>query len=743
MRITVNPMFLPRKCMQPEVTKQRRRRSGKLRIAVVAILFGLTVVMLLVIAFVSWRSRDGLNRAQERVRELGRIDFQISEVRRVVFDAESGQRGFIITGIDDFLEPYNRAQFEKDSILKNFQERIGGYAMIEADLPELLELISLRDKDLEETIKVRRGADLNEISRIVAAEDSKIKTDRIREILRNMRSILRSEMDSAGVEFRRRIDRAALVMNFAAGAALALGLLGLIFLLGHLRDQIRYIELQRDKESAERSDREKSQFLASMNHEIRTPLNAMLGFSDLLENEVSSERGRKFLLAIQTSGASLAELINDILDLSKIESGALEISLEPVNLREFARGVQLIFEEQAIHAGLEYGTAISEDCPPVVLMDGLRVRQILINFIGNAFKFTTHGSIDVVITSTLGKESGYDLLFSVKDTGRGVPPEMQKIIFEPFKQANKGDEMKGGTGLGLSISRELARLMGGRIALESTEGVGSDFQLILPGVSAASIDKTPSTSVSVKADFAALPRSRILIVDDNPLNRDLIAGYLESSYHEISFAENGVEALEKMRASPPDLVLMDIRMPVMSGDRARAIMLEDEYLAGIPVIAVTASSLLKQERRLRRSFDGYIRKPFSRSTLFEEMRDVLAKHSPGQVVLEVPPAIPPAIPNVAVAGLKARESEKRKKRIEELQEKLRFIQGNQWNHLLRAMILSDIHSVSYELRELSVNYDAPELRVYADKMRSLADSFDLTGIEELLSQFERLIDKLS
>lgn len=729
--------------MKSEITKYFSKRSGKLRIAGVAILFGLTVVMLLVIAFVSWRSRDGLNRAQEKVRDLGRIDFQISEVRRVVIDAESGQRGFIITGIDEFLEPYNRAQFEKDSILKGFQEKIESYPEIEKDLPELLKLISLRDKDLEKTIKVRRSADLNEISGIVAAEDSKIRTDKIREILRKMRSFLRSEMDNAAIEFRARVDRVALVMNYAAGSALSLGLLGLIFLLGHLRDQIRYIELQRDKESAERSDREKSRFLASMNHEIRTPLNAMLGFSDLLENEVSSERGKKFLLAIQTSGASLAELINDILDLSKIESGSLEISLEPVNLQEFARGVQLIFEEQAINAGLEFGAAISEDCPEVILMDGLRVRQILINFIGNAFKFTNSGAIDLYITSTLTKESGYDFLFSVKDTGRGVPSEMQKIIFEPFKQAEKGDEMRGGTGLGLSISRELARLMGGRITLESIEGVGSDFRLILPGVIAASVDESSSRSSAVKADFAELPKSKILIVDDNPMNRDLIAGYLESSNHEMSFAENGVEALEKMRSSPPDLVLMDIRMPVMSGDQARAIMLEDEYLAGIPVIAVTASSLLKQERRLRRSFDGYIRKPFSRSTLFEEMRDVLGKRSTEPVLLEGPPSRPSEIQGFGGDGMKLRDSEIRKESIAALTEKLRSIQDYRWDHLVRAMIFSDIHSVSYELRELSTEFDSPEVRIYADKMKSLADSFDLAGIEELLSQFERLIDKLS
>jgi signal transduction histidine kinase/DNA-binding response OmpR family regulator len=709
----------------------KRRR----RIAVVAVLFGLTVLLLLSIAFVSLISRRGLSASQERVRQLGQVYFQISEVERVVIDAETGQRGFIIAGGEEFLEPYTKALAEKDSILTIFQDQVRRYPEIQADLPELLELISIRDKELSDSIEVRRKTDLAQISRIVAAEKSRIKTDRIREILASMRSSIDAELESADEDFRTRIYRATLVMNFAACAALALGLLGLIFLLGHLRDQIRYMDMQREKENAERSDREKSQFLASMNHEIRTPLNAMLGFSELLENEVSSERGRRYLLAIQSSGASLAELINDILDLSKIESGALELSPEPVNLREFGRGIALIFEGRRSNQELEFGVTISESCPEVVMIDGLRVRQILINFIGNAFKFTDTGSIRVNIRATKGQGNGYDFVFSVKDTGRGVPEEKQAIIFEPFKQAEKGDEVRGGTGLGLSISRELALLMGGNIELTSEKGIGSDFRLMLTDVSVATAGAGSPLLRSETVNFGELPKSRILVVDDNPMNRDLIAGYLDCSHHEVHFAENGVEALKKMRSSPPDLVLMDIRMPVMSGDRARGVMLEDRHLASIPVIAVTASSLLSQEKRLRRAFDGYIRKPFSRATLFEGMRDVLVKRSSQKVE--------PVESSVEEEPRDSSGDEVLRVSDAELKGKLTSLKESRWDQLRRAMVISDIYSVSDELKSLAIQYKFPELGEYAEKMSSLADSFDLSGVEDLLNQFQSLIDKLS
>ncbi|NLT69677.1 MAG: response regulator [Verrucomicrobiaceae bacterium] len=720
-------------------------RVGRYRMVVVAVLFGLTIFFLLGIAYSSRRNRVTLHQAQHEIERDQRMRNLVSLIRQHNIAAETAERGFLITGETLYLDPYEQALTYRAENMRLIKELAPDFPRIAALFPELEILLEDRDQELEAAIAQRRANNLDETVQTVREGMRRNLSAQIRRVLDHMEEIVDDNLVLAESEYRRQVDRAALFLNLAAYSSLVLGVLGLVFLIGHLRDQIRTIQLERDKDEAERMAHEKSRFLASMNHEIRTPLNALLGFSELLDNEVTSDRGRRYLAAIRTSGGTLADLINDILDLSRIESGILELAPCPVNVREFARGIQVVFEEQASGRGLLFEFSVDEDCPERLVFDPIRVRQVLANLLGNALKFTTEGSIRGCIRADKVEAESCELLFSVRDTGRGIAPEKMAMIFQPFRQAESSDEMLGGTGLGLSICHELATLMGGALEVMSEVGAGSEFRLLLPHVERVKTPGSPTTEDTATASFDDLPPSRILVVDDNPFNIELIAGFFEDTHHHIEYAENGLAALDRMKETPPDIVLMDIRMPVMGGDEARALMQEDDRLADVPVIAVTASTLSSQDKQIRECFDGYLRKPFTRASLFRGMSAVLARRAgapdgvardtsenqrnPRPTATTVPPADP------APAG--------QKRTREGLVEALETLRDERWPHLLRAMLLSDVDSVADELGHLAVRYDEPALADYARELHAAVEQIHPPRIEKLLKGFHELIEKIS
>ena len=380
------------------------------------------------------------------------------------------------------------------------------------------------------------------------------------------------------------------------------------------------------KRKAERADREKSRFLANMSHEIRTPMNAVIGFTELLDPHVTNLKAQRYLEVIRSSGASLLNLINDILDLSKIESAAVELNPVPTDIRELAKRVQLLLSQTARDKGLDLRVEVDAAVPETVTLDVDRTRQVLVNLMGNAVKFTEKGSVALEITSRAEADAGMcSLVFKVKDTGIGIEEADLKEIFKPFHQGAGAQQVpEPGTGLGLSISRSIIRLCGGDLTVESSKGEGSVFSAVIPGVAIGR--GKPETDVkSGRVNFDDFEAADILIVDDNMLNRELLAGYFDGSDHHVTFASDGAEAVSLARHLKPTLILMDIRMPGMSGTEARDILASEEEHADIPVIAVTASSMIGQERRLRKTFSGYIRKPIRPVDLYEELEKFLVK----------------------------------------------------------------------------------------------------------------------
>jgi PAS domain S-box-containing protein len=370
--------------------------------------------------------------------------------------------------------------------------------------------------------------------------------------------------------------------------------------------------LRQAKETAESANRAKSEFLANMSHEIRTPMNGIMGMAQLLEYTNLSSKQKNYLEVIRNSSENLLAIINDILDLSKIEAGMVETVREEFCLKgSFDDVVKLHIAH--IHAkGLTITTRIPAGMPDVLIGDQLRLKQILLNLVGNAVKYTDRGAITLAVVIAERQQDRVVLRFSVTDTGIGIAPEHLQEIFSPFTQADSSNTRSyGGAGLGLTICRRLAGLMGGDIRVESTPGTGSTFHAELPfrekirgklerSVPIPEIRESDGTSLSV------------LVVEDNETSLMLIGEFLEELGHRVVAARNGAQALHLWKVNRFDCIFMDIQMPVMGGEQAMAIIRNEEMQTGehIPVVALTAHAMKgDRERFLTSGFDDYLAKP--------------------------------------------------------------------------------------------------------------------------------------
>jgi signal transduction histidine kinase/FixJ family two-component response regulator len=505
----------------------------------------------------------------------------------------------------------------------------------------------------------------------------------------------------------------------------------------HFKLQQSEERFRKAKEAAETANRAKSEFLANMSHEIRTPMNAVIGFSELLSKMVTDKKHKSYLSSIQIASKTLLTLINDILDLAKIEAGQLDIQLEPIDPRTIFAELKQLFALKMAEKRLEFQVEIDEALPAALELDENRLRQVLLNLVGNAVKFTEQGYVKIrVQTFRTGLQTQssteIDLIITVEDTGIGIPKDEQDNIFKAFQQMDGQSTRKyGGTGLGLAICKRLIEMMHGHISIQSKVGLGSRFEITLQNVKVPDVALVAKQTDSFDVETIAFEPARILVVDDIESNRDVIRECLFKENLEVLEADNGHTSVLFAKEYQPDLILMDLKMPVMDGYEALKQLKQNPSTRNIPVIALTASILGEQSKIEAQGFDALLFKPVQISKLFSELSRYL-KHTIQPIKPITETAELDTMNNINLSKL-----EKLPKLIEKLEQLLPRLEK-----FRGALDLDEVEQFGNEMIKLGQEYHIDYLCNYGEKLCELAQDLESAQIRNLLKKFPELIKSL-
>jgi PAS domain S-box-containing protein len=468
------------------------------------------------------------------------------------------------------------------------------------------------------------------------------------------------------------------------------------------------------RETAEAASRAKSAFLATMSHEVRTPLNVIMGYSELLELEKLGEPGGTYTHSIHVAAEALLGLLNDVLDLSRLEAGKISILHRPGRVQDLIDEMQVIFARRAQSKGLRFSCHVV-DAPPTLLFDVDRLRQVLLNLLGNAIKFTDSGQIDVVAEALCEGKDHYRLQISVVDTGVGIASEDQERIFAYFEQAREGDSRSfEGSGLGLALSRRLVELMGGEIRLRSEPGAGSVFTVDIPDL--AQTDLAPERSWERTFDLPQLHGRTVLVVDSVTENLELVSSALARMDVSVVTATSGREAVNLARLARPDLALVDLRLPDLPGDEVATKLHAIDLGRALPILALTAALEPHQEYHLE-PFCEVLRRPLSLANLARILSEYLGGTAGNAAARPRSEILP--------AALAAEARDRFHARLKEISE---------------ALDQGEARSLIDDLRAFAATHAHPALRDAVEALEHAVDTYDLAAIDDLATQFATLTD---
>jgi signal transduction histidine kinase/CheY-like chemotaxis protein len=491
-------------------------------------------------------------------------------------------------------------------------------------------------------------------------------------------------------------------------------------------------ELQLALTDAANALRSKSEFLANVSHEIRTPLNAILGFSQWLHENSSDIQHREYLTAILQSARSLLNLLNNILDLSKIEAGKLNIDIHPMDYQEVIDDIKQVFEQKAEEKSLKLQMTTDASVPDFIYMDELRFYQVLFNLVSNAIKFTKKGFVHISARAEkTDKDDEVNLIITIEDSGIGIKENKQKYIFDIFtQQSGQANRVYDGTGLGLAIVNGLLKKLNGSISVKSKTGKGSVFTVTFFNVKIGQGEKNRVNHTKNGAVWHLEPCT-IMITDDISYNTMVLKQLINSEQVTYIEAKDGTDALAKLKTEKPDIIFMDIRMPGISGFDATELIKQDKELKNIPVIAFTASTLKEQSSRINQLFDGFLQKP-----VFKKDLDVLLKKflkftyadTPEQEVSngKTLPEIPADCKDMLPETLKILTTDFLKK----------------WEQIKDSLIIPEIENFKNELESMAMNISCTPVLDYCSALDRGLKSFDVELIENKIKAYPKLIEML-
>lgn len=564
-------------------------------------------------------------RAQNDLRYIeSRILTSESNIRGLIINNETGRIAEKRRDNDSVLHEYTLMKPLLQRMLEEGQRRkLDSLVVRKIDFNErVLDSFALGGKlAAERLIGTRRGTALRDSMVNLIGQFDKVRQE-------NLDSIIQLN-ESVG-------KQAKTWGKFITGIALFAVIVAFWYMLNQGRQQQRIINLlnESDRRNRELADM-KEQFLANMSHEIRTPMNSILGFTNLLRRTELNQVQRDYVQNIHTAGENLLALVNDILDLSKIEAGMMAVEEVRFSLQSLINSVAAMFREKVREKRLEMFVQLDPNVPDILQGDAVRLTQILVNLLSNAVKFTEHGSLRLEVIQLEEQPGGVKLQFIVADTGIGIAPEKQHQVFERFQQAETETTRRfGGTGLGLSIVRQLVVLLGGTISLESTPGKGSAFFVNL-FYKLPDLEQLYSEAMEAGNDPVSVQELKVLVAEDNMMNQQLITHLLTSWSIEHDIVNNGAEAVKVLQQQTYSLILMDLQMPEMDGYRATET-IRHEMKLDVPIIAMTAHAMAgEKEKCLQLGMNDYVSKPIKETELYNtiarhahslEPRDVTTAH---------------------------------------------------------------------------------------------------------------------